>query len=41
MLAEGRPDFVVAFEGGNGTADMIRQARAAGVEVLDYRETDQ
>lgn len=35
-MLEFRPDFVVAFPGGDGTADMIRQARAAGVEVLDY-----
>jgi hypothetical protein len=26
--------FVVAFPGGAGTADMVRRARAAGVEVL-------
>ena len=37
MLDEGRPDLVVAFPGGKGTVDMIRQARAAGVpvEVVD------
>lgn len=33
MLAEGRPDGVVAFPGGRGTADMCRQAKAAGVKV--------
>ena len=33
MLAEGQPDVVVAFPGGKGTADMIRQAREAGIEV--------
>jgi len=32
MLEEG-PDFVVAFPGGNGTADMVRRARRAGVRV--------
>jgi predicted Rossmann-fold nucleotide-binding protein len=31
MLAEGRPDLVVAFPGGRGTANMIKQATAAGV----------
>jgi hypothetical protein len=36
MLREGRPDLVIAFPGGDGTADMIRQARAAGVEVKDF-----
>lgn len=30
-----RPDVVVAFPGGRGTADMVRRARAAGVRVLD------
>jgi len=34
MLSEGRPELVVAFPGGRGTADMVRRARAAGVRVL-------
>lgn len=34
MLSEASPDFVVAFPGGPGTANMVRQARAAGVEVM-------
>jgi hypothetical protein len=34
MLDEGKPDLVVAFEGGRGTANMVQQARAAGVKVL-------
>lgn len=29
-----RPDGVVAFPGGRGTADMCRQAEAAGVPVM-------
>lgn len=33
MLDEGKPDLVVAFFGGRGTADMVRRAEAAGVEV--------
>lgn len=33
MLAEGRPDLVVAFEGGRGTADMVAKAKKAGVPV--------
>jgi hypothetical protein len=37
MLAKGKPDFVVAFPGGDGTADMVRQAIAAGVEIMDFR----
>lgn len=34
MLDEGKPDLVVAFPGGTGTADMIRRAKKAGVEVI-------
>lgn len=34
MLDEGKPDLVVAFPGGAGTADLVRRAKAAGVEVL-------
>lgn len=33
MLNE-KPDLVVAFPGGYGTADMVRRARAAGIEVV-------
>ncbi|MBX9853892.1 MAG: SLOG family protein [Gemmatimonadaceae bacterium] len=35
MLREFQPDAVIAFPGGRGTADMIRQARAAGVRVIE------
>ncbi|WP_068458962.1 DUF2493 domain-containing protein [Hyphomicrobium sulfonivorans] len=35
MLDAGRPDLVVAFVGGRGTADMVRRARAAGVKVRE------
>lgn len=34
MLDEGKPDLVVAFDGGVGTANMVTQARKAGVKVL-------
>ena len=37
MLTEGRPDLVVAFPGGRGTADMIAQSKAAGVRVVEVR----
>ena len=37
MLSEGKPDLVVATPGGRGTADMVRQARAAGVEVREIQ----
>lgn len=35
MLNEGRPDLVIAFPGGRGTADMVKKARKAGVEVVE------
>lgn len=34
MLDEGKPDLVVAFPGGRGTANMIERAKKAGVEVI-------
>lgn len=34
MLDEGKPDLVVAFPGGTGTADMVRRAKAAGVPII-------
>ena len=37
MLMEGKPDLVVAFPGGAGTANMIKQARKAGVEVIEVK----
>lgn len=38
MLNLGRPQLVVAFPGGRGTADMVARAKAAGVKIL-YVET--
>lgn len=35
MLDEGKPDLVVAFPGGTGTADMIDRARKANVEIME------
>ena len=35
MLDEGKPDLVVAFPGGSGTADMIKRAKKAGVETVE------
>ena len=34
MLDCGRPDLVIAFPGGRGTADMVRRATAAVIEVI-------
>ena len=30
-----RPDVVVAFPGGTGTADMVKRAKAAGIQVIE------
>lgn len=35
MLNEGRPDLVIAFPGGRGTANMVKQARKSGVQVIE------
>lgn len=37
MLETWKPDGVVAFPGGRGTADMIKQAKAAGVTVMEVK----
>jgi hypothetical protein len=34
-MLEWKPDLVVAFPGGRGTADMVSKAREAGVEVIE------
>lgn len=34
-------DAVVLFPGGRGTADMARQARAAGLKIYDFRGQQQ
>lgn len=39
MLREGKPDGVVAFPGGAGTAHMVRIAKAAGVKVWEVKES--
>ena len=33
MIDEGKPGVVIAFPGGRGTADMVRRARQAGIQV--------
>ncbi len=35
MLDDGKPDLVVAFPGGRGTADMVRRAKKAVVKVIE------
>jgi len=36
MLTSAKPDLVLAFPGGRGTADMVRRANAAGLNVRSY-----
>ena len=38
MLDEGKPDLVMAFPGGRGTADMVARAKKAGVKVIEVTE---
>src|SRR5262249_32662990 len=43
MLEDGKPDVVIAFPGGAGTANMVSIARKAGVRVIEvsgYRGAD-
>lgn len=35
MIDEGKPDLVVAFPGGRGTADMVRRARKANIPIRE------
>jgi YspA, cpYpsA-related SLOG family len=35
MIDEGKPDLVVAFPGGRGTADMVKRAKDAKIEVVE------
>lgn len=35
MLDKAKPDLVVAFPGGKGTADMVARAKAANVKVIE------
>ena len=37
MIDEGKPDLVIAFSGGKGTANMIERAKAARIPVEDLR----
>jgi hypothetical protein len=38
MLKE-KPDLVIAFPGGKGTADMVKRAKQAGIEVIEVGES--
>ena len=39
MIDEGKPDLVVAFPGGRGTADMVRRAKKHGIEVAEVKDS--
>lgn len=36
MLEEGEPTLVIAFPGGSGTRNMIKQARTCNIKVKEY-----
>lgn len=38
MLDEGKPDLVIAFPGGKGTAHMVKIARGRGIRVLEVKD---
>jgi len=38
MLRHGKPDVVVAFPGGRGTANMVNISKRAGVKVIEISE---
>jgi hypothetical protein len=40
MLTHGKPNGVVAFPGGSGTADMVARANSAGITVMEVRHAD-
>lgn len=35
-MIEWKPDYVVAFPGGHGTADMVARARKAGIDIIEF-----
>jgi hypothetical protein len=37
MIAVGKPQLVISFPGGRGTADCVRRARAVGIEVVEVK----
>lgn len=37
MLEEGKPDLVIAFPGGKGTANMVELAKKAGIPVEEVK----
>lgn len=41
MIKEGKPDIVIAFEGGKGTQNMISQAEAEGIPIIRVKAKTQ
>jgi predicted Rossmann-fold nucleotide-binding protein len=39
MLSEGRPDLVIAFPGGAGTANMVKLAKYNATKVMEIKAT--
>lgn len=39
MIDVGKPDIVLAFPGGDGTADMVSRARAAKIDLIEIDHT--
>lgn len=37
MIDEGKPDLVIAFAGGTGTADMVRRAKKHNIKVIEVK----
>jgi len=37
MLVHARPELVIAFPGGDGTANMVKLAKEAGVDVVELK----
>jgi hypothetical protein len=38
MLDDAKPDLILAFPGGKGTADMIKRAERAGIKVIKVED---
>jgi hypothetical protein len=38
QMVDQKPDLCVAFPGGRGTADCVRRAQAAGIEILEVTQ---
>lgn len=39
MIVEGKPDLVIAFDGGSGTDNMVKQAEESGIKIISIGAT--